>query len=79
MAVVKEGYAPPEQYRSKSKQGAFSDIYSVGAILYQMVTGIKPPEGSSRTKKDELKSPAELGVEINPNLDRAIIDRKSVV
>ena len=78
VAVVKEGYAPPEQYRSKSKQGAFSDIYSVGAILYQMVTGIKPPEGSSRTKKDELKSPAELGVEINPNLDRAIMQAMAV-
>lgn len=78
VAVVKEGYAPPEQYRSKSKQGAFSDIYSVGAILYQMVTGIKPPEGSSRTKKDDLKSPAELGIKINPNLDRAIMQAMAV-
>ena len=28
------GYAPPEQYKTKSKQGAFSDVYSVGAVLY---------------------------------------------
>ena len=78
MAVIKAGYTPPEQYRSKSKQGLFSDVYSVGAILYEMVTGVKPMEASDRTVKDELLPPSQLGVTLDPNLDRAIMQAMAV-
>ena len=40
--VIKVGYSAPEQYRDNSGQGYFTDIYSIGAILYQMITGQKP-------------------------------------
>lgn len=76
--VIKVGYSAPEQYRDSSKQGFFSDIYSVGAILYQMLTGIKPIESTEREYKDELKSPLELGVKINANTDRAIMEAMAV-
>lgn len=77
-AVIKEGYAPPEQYRVNGKQGFFTDIYAVGAILYEMVTGIRPMEGSERLVKDELKSPRALGIQIDENLDRAIMEALAV-
>lgn len=77
-AVIKAGYAPPEQYRSKSRQGAFSDVYSVGAILYEMLTGERPAEASDRMVKDELISPAGLGIQLAPNLDRAIMQAMAV-
>lgn len=77
-AVIKAGYAPPEQYRSKSKQGAFSDIYSVGAILYEMITGIKPMEASDRAAKDTLEPPSKMGIKLDPNLDRAIMQAMAV-
>lgn len=77
-AVIKEGYAPPEQYRANGKQGFFTDIYAVGAILYEMVTGIRPMEGSERLVKDELKSPRALGIQIDENLDRAIMEALAV-
>ncbi len=77
-AVIKAGYAPPEQYRSKSKQGAFSDVYSVGAILYEMITGKRPVEASDRMAKDELVSPSGLGIRLDPNLDRAIMQAMAV-
>ncbi len=77
-AVIKAGYAPPEQYRSKSKQGPFSDIYSVGAILYEMITGVKPMEASDRTAKDTLVPPSQLGIKLDPNLDRAIMQAMAV-
>ena len=58
--VIKVGYSAPEQYRDVALQGFYTDIYSVGAILYQMVTGIKPIESTEREYKDELMSPKEL-------------------
>ena len=72
--VIKVGYSAPEQYRDSAGQGYFTDIYSIGAILYQMITGQKPIESTEREYKDELKSPLELGFDIEPNLDRAIME-----
>lgn len=76
--VIKVGYSAPEQYRDNSGQGYFTDIYSIGAILYQMITGQKPIESTEREYKDELKSPLELGFNIEANLDRAIMEALAV-
>lgn len=76
--VIKVGYSAPEQYRDSAAQGYFTDIYSIGAILYQMITGQKPIESTEREYKDELKSPLELGFDIEPNLDRAIMEALAV-
>lgn len=76
--VIKVGYSAPEQYRDSAGQGYFTDIYSIGAILYQMITGQKPIESTEREYKDELKSPLELGFNIEPNLDRAIMEALAV-
>lgn len=76
--VIKVGYSAPEQYRDKSRQGFYTDIYSVGAILYQMLTGRKPVESTEREYKDRLKSPMELGVKLNSNVDRAVMEAMAV-
>lgn len=76
--VIKVGYSAPEQYRDKSRQGFYTDIYSVGAIMYQMLTGVKPMESTEREYKDDLKSPIELGVKINSNVDRAVMEAMAV-
>jgi len=47
--VLTEGYAPKEQYSSTSKQGAYTDIYCMGAVLYKMITDKVPPEASTRS------------------------------
>ncbi len=50
-SLVSPGYAPFEQYYSKSdEQGAFTDIYGLGATLYRAVTGVSPMDAVDRSK-----------------------------
>jgi serine/threonine protein kinase len=71
--VVTPGYASPEQYQSKSRQGPFTDIYGLGATFYKMITGETPEEAIDRQHRDHLKKPSALGVEIDHGLDKAIM------
>ncbi|HEX5372030.1 MAG TPA: cache domain-containing protein [Aquabacterium sp.] len=45
--AVTPGYAPIEQYEDGA-QGAWTDIYAMGATLYWAVTGRKPPDAMDR-------------------------------
>ena len=45
--AVTPGYAPIEQYED-GDQGAWTDIYAMGATLYWTVTGKKPPDAMDR-------------------------------
>ena len=59
--VLKHGYAPKEQYTTKGKQGPFTDIYSVCATIYKMLTGVTPVESLERINdEDELQDISEL-------------------
>jgi serine/threonine protein kinase len=51
-AVVTPGYAPFEQYHEDGKQGAWSDIYALAAVIYRAITGKKPPEATRRLQDD---------------------------
>ncbi len=76
--VLKAGYAPVEQYRAKSKQGPFTDIYAVGATIYKCITGIAPEESVSRAGEDDLKSPEQLDDRIPKYISEAVMKAMAI-
>ena len=71
--VLKQGYAPPEQYYRHSEQGPWTDIYAVCATIYHLITGLVPQNSIERVLLDELKSPRELGANITENEEKVLL------
>ena len=52
--VLKPGYAPPEQYSTTSKQGAFTDVYALASTFYYVLTGKKIPAAPDRLVNEDF-------------------------
>ena len=71
--MLKPGYAPEEQYRTRGKQGSWSDVYALCATIYKCITGVTPVESMERMRSDSLKRPSELGIAIEPYQEEALM------
>ena len=76
--VLKQGFAPEEQYRTHGEQGPWTDVYALAATIYFCLTGQLPPESIQRLVRDTVMRPSELGADIAPNQENALMKALAV-
>ncbi len=70
---VTPGFSPPEQYSGEGTVPA-SDVYSLGATLYAVLTGKKPPHSVSLlVDRTKFKPPVELNRSLSRQVSTAIM------
>jgi serine/threonine protein kinase len=76
--ILKEGYAPEEQYRASGIQGPWTDVYAMAATLYHAITGRIPQPALDRQAQDKLQWPSQLQIQIEPRIEAALMKALSI-
>ncbi len=76
--ILKEGYAPEEQYRASGIQGPWTDVYAMAATLYHAITGRIPQPALDRQAQDQLQWPSQLQIQIEPRVEAALMKALSI-
>ena len=71
-----KGYTAPEQYSASinSRQGSWTDVYGVCALMYRSLTGCMPVDAMRRLKDDELCEPHMLSAKIPRHVSKIIMN-----
>ncbi|RCJ20464.1 hypothetical protein A6S26_26435 [Nostoc sp. ATCC 43529] len=68
------GFTPPELYSHTIELGAYTDIYSLAATLYNLLTGQIPTSAKERLQNHTpLPEPKDLNPKISDNINRNIL------
>jgi serine/threonine protein kinase len=73
--ILKQGFAPIEQYQSRGKQGPWTDIYALGATMYYCLTGRVPDAPMARLEEDCLQMPVNISEPFKYVLQRMLAVR----
>lgn len=76
--ILKDGYAPEEQYRASGPQGPWTDVYATAATLYHAISGRKPQSSLDRQVEDKVTRPSASGVSIDPVAEAALMKALAV-
>ncbi len=66
------GYSAPEQYQPESWRGGWTDLYSIAAVTYRVLTGVVVPDAAIRQQQDRLMEPILLDERIPQNISDAL-------
>ena len=67
-------YQAPEISNRHEKIDGSVDVYSICAIMYEMITGTEIEDGVSRITKDTVKSPLSRRVKVTANQDAILMN-----
>ena len=75
---ISEGYAPTEQYEmgGVSEFSPATDIYSLGATLYFLLSGVRPPKASIVLNDGLPELPAVISVTVQKTVEKAMSPRR---
>src|SRR5262245_3419464 len=76
--ILREHYAPPEQYTKSGRQGSWTDVYAFAATFYMAITGHSPPPAPERLLQDRIEWPSRLGVAIPSLAEQALMGALAV-
>ena len=85
MAIItKPGYSAEEQYGNRGDQGPHTDVYSLAATIYRMITGRTPPDALERrakidsSGKDILIGPRKINKSISQITENALLNALNI-
>ncbi|NEQ67569.1 MAG: serine/threonine protein kinase [Symploca sp. SIO2D2] len=69
-----EGFSPIEMYESQAQRGAYTDVYSLAATLYNLLTGKVPPHAQKLCRAHiPLAPPKTINPKISDRINHAIM------
>ena len=68
LSALTPPYAPVEQYETDGDQGPWTDIYALGVLTYECLSGERPAESVSRFRNDTTRPLTEVAPTVSPQL-----------